>query len=44
MLKKILSGIAMADDILDDHDRIVNDQTDGRRQSAKRHQIEAFAQ
>ena len=39
-----LSGIAMQHDILDDHDGVVDDETDGGGETAERHQVEAFAE
>ncbi len=43
-LKAILSGIAVQNNVLKDHDGVVNDQTDGSGEAAKRHQIKTLSE
>ncbi len=43
-LQPALSGIAVQGDVFDHHDGIIDDQAHGRRESAERHQVEAFVQ
>ena len=42
-LKSSLPEVSMQDDVLDDNDCIVDNQSDGSCQSTKRHQIETLA-
>ena len=41
-LEAVLSGIAVQNDILKDHDGIVDDQTDGSGEAAQSHQVETL--
>ena len=38
-----LAGVAMQDDVLDDHDGVVDDEADGGGEAAEGHQVEALA-
>ena len=39
----VLARVAMQHDVFDHHDGVVDDQADGRGQTAQRHQVEALA-
>ena len=43
-LGAVLAGVAMHHDVLDDDDRVVDDQADRGGQTAERHQVEALAE
>ena len=42
--RAILAGVAVHHDVLDDDDRVVDDQADRGREAAERHQVEALAE
>ena len=42
-LDAAFAGVAVQDDVFDDHDGVVDDETDGGCETAEGHQVEALA-
>ena len=42
-LDAVFAGVAVHHDVFDHHDGVVDDQADGRGETAQRHQVEALA-